>query len=193
MRKTNQVITLEVEGRTFCVGSDGKGLYVRKDKSPLYEMVKNKTEFSITEVKEEDRETKVRKAALEYLKHINETISVWDLPYRHYSADVGGILVGNENFKAKYDNGYGDVFNRRVILIEKTRSYLLQKIRQPLRHAGFFVGKGYIYDYDIPEDAKPIYEVDGEYSVFQILDDKDIENPHLRPMPTGNMLIVRNV
>ena len=194
MKNENQGFTLELEGKTFYVGSDGKGLYVRKDKSPLYEMVKNKTEFSITEVEEEGRGTKVRKAMLEYfLKHINETISVWDLPYRHYSADAGGILIGNETFKAKYDNGYGDVFNRRVILLEKTRPYLLQKIRQPLRRAGFFVGKGYVYDYDIPEEAKPIYEVDGEYSVFQILDDKDVENPHLRPMPTGNMLIVRNV
>lgn len=126
------------------------------------------------------------------MRNNDEKISVWDLPYKHYSADVGGILIGNENFKAKYDNGYGDVFNRRVILIENAL-LMLQKIRQPLRHAGSFVGKGYVYDYDIPEDAKPIYEVDGEYFVFQILDDKDIENPHLKSMPTGNMLIVKNV
>lgn len=53
------------------------------------------------------------------------------------------------------------------------------------------MGKGYVYDYDIQEDANPIYEVDGEYSVFQILDDIDVENPHLRPMPTGNMLLIK--
>lgn len=126
------------------------------------------------------------------MRNNDEKISVWDLPYKHYSADAGGILIGNETFKIRFGNGYGDVLNKRVILIEDT-SFMPQKIRQPLRHAGFFVGKGYVYDYDIPEDAKPIYEVDGEYSVFQILDDKDVENPHLRPMPTGNMLIVRNV
>lgn len=192
MRNKDQALTLEVEGKTFCVGSDGRGLYVRKEKLPLYEMVKNKSEFSITEIEEGDKEAKVRKAAIEYLKYINETISVWDLPYRHYSADVGGILIGNETFKAKYDNGYGDVFNKRVILIKNT-PLMLQKIRQPLRHAGSFVGKGYVYDYDIPEDAKPVYEINGEYSVFQILDDYDIENPHLKPMPTGCMLIVKNV
>lgn len=126
------------------------------------------------------------------MRNNDEKISVWDLPYKHYSADVGGILIGNDNFKAKYDNGYGDVFNRRVILIENAL-LMLQKIRQPLRYAGSFIGKGYVYDYDIPEDANPIYEVDGEYFVFQILDDKDIENPHLKSMPTGNMLIVKNV
>lgn len=193
MKNENQGFTLELEGKTFGVGSDGRGLYIRKSNSHLYEMVKSKAEFSVAGINQkEDREAKVRKAALEYLKYIDETISVWDLPYKHYSADVGGILIGNENFKAKYDNGYGDVFNRRVILIENAL-LMLQKIRQPLRHAGSFVGKGYVYDYDIPEDAKPIYEVDGEYFVFQILDDKDIENPHLKSMPTGNMLIVKNV
>ena len=29
------------------------------------------------------------------------------------------------------------------------------------------------------------------YSAFQILDDKDIENLHLKPMPTGNILIIK--
>lgn len=190
MRNTNQVFTLEVEGRTFCVGSDGRGLYVRKEKSPLYEMIKNKSEFSITELKEGNKETKVRKAVLEYLEYISETISVWDLPYKHYSADAGGLLIGNENFKARYSNGYGDVLNKRIILIDNLLPFM-KEIRQPLRHAGTFIGKGYVYDYDIPEDAKPIYEVDGEYLVYQILDDKDIENPHLKTMPTGNMLIIK--
>lgn len=125
------------------------------------------------------------------MRNNDEKISVWDLPYKHYSADAGGILIGNETFRVSFDNGYGDVINKRVILIKDTPITLLN-IKQPIRPVGSFAGKGYIYDYDIPEDAKPIYEVDGEYSVFQILDDKDIENPHLRPMPTGNMLIVRN-
>ena len=126
------------------------------------------------------------------MRNNDEKISVWDLPYKHYSADAGGILIGNEAFKVRFGNGYGDVLNKRVILIEDTPITPLM-IRQPLRHAGSFVGKGYVYDYDIPEGAKPIYEVDGEYSVYQILDDKDIENPSLRPMPTGCMLIVKNV
>ena len=119
-----------------------------------------------------------------------KTINVWDLPYKHYSADAGGILIGNETFKVRFGNGYGDVLNKRVILIEDT-SFTPLMIRQPIRHAGTFMGKGYVYDYDIQEDAKPLYEVSGEYSVYQILDDKDIENPNLRPMPTGCMLIMR--
>lgn len=124
------------------------------------------------------------------MRNNDEKISVWDLPYKHYSADAGGILIGNETFKIRFGNGYGDVLNKRVILIEDT-SFMPQKIRQPLRHAGTFIGKGYVYDYDIPEDAKPLYEVDGEYAVYQILDDIDIEHPNLRPMPTGCMLIIR--
>ena len=126
------------------------------------------------------------------MRNSDEKISVWDLPYKHYSADAGGILIGNETFKVRFDNGYGDVLNKRVILIEDTPITLLN-IRQPIRHAGTFMGKGYVYDYDIQEDAKPLYEVSGEYSVYQILDDIDVENPNLRPMPTGNMLIVRNI
>ena len=185
-----QVFTLKVEGKIFCVGNDGRGLYTRKNKSGLYEMVKSKANFSIVGVEEEAREAKVRKAALEYLKSIDETIPAWGLPYKHYSADAGGILIGNETFKVRFDNGYGDVLNKRVILIEDT-SFMPQKIRQPLRHAGTFIGKGYVYDYDIPEDAKPLYEVSGEYSVYQILDDIDVENPNLRPMPTGCMLIIK--
>ena len=119
-----------------------------------------------------------------------KAINVWDLPYKHYSADAGGVLIGNESFMTRFDNGYGDVLNKRVILIEDT-SFTPLMIRQPLRHAGTFMGKGYVYDYDIQEDAKPLYEVSGEYSVYQILDDIDVENPNLRPMPTGCMLIIR--
>lgn len=124
------------------------------------------------------------------MRNNDEKISVWDIPYKHYSADAGGVLIGNESFMTRFDNGYGDVLNKRVILIED-KSFTPLMIRQPLRHAGTFMGKGYVYDYDIPEDAKPIHEVDGEYAVFQILDDKDIENPHLRPMSTGNMLLIK--
>lgn len=69
-----QVFTLKVEGKIFCVGNDGRGLYTRKNKSGLYEMVKSKANFSIVGVEEEAREAKVRKAALEYLKSIDETM-----------------------------------------------------------------------------------------------------------------------
>ena len=42
-----QVFTLKVEGKIFCVGSDGRGLYTRKSNSAIYEMVKSKAKFSI--------------------------------------------------------------------------------------------------------------------------------------------------
>ena len=66
-----QVFTLKVEGKIFCVGSDGRGLYTRKNNSPIYEMVKSKAKFSVIGLKEEEREAKVIKAALEYLKYID--------------------------------------------------------------------------------------------------------------------------
>ena len=66
-----QVFTLKVEGKIFCVGNDGRGLYTRKNKSGLYEMVKSKAKFSIIGVEEAAKEAKVRKAALEYLKSID--------------------------------------------------------------------------------------------------------------------------
>lgn len=125
------------------------------------------------------------------MRNNDEKIFVWDLPYKHYSADAGGVLIGNESFMTRFDNGYGDVLNKRVILIEDALPFTPLMIKQPLRHAGTFMGKGYVYDYDIQEDAKPLYEVSGEYSVYQILDDIDIEHPNLRPMPTGCMLIIR--
>lgn len=66
-----QVFALKVEGIIFCVGSDERGLYTRKNNSAIYEMVKSKAKFSIVGVDEEAREAKVRKAALEYLKYID--------------------------------------------------------------------------------------------------------------------------
>lgn len=66
-----QVFTLKVEGKIFCVGSDGRGLYTRKSNSALYEMVKSKAKFSIVGAEEAAKEAKVRKAALEYLKYID--------------------------------------------------------------------------------------------------------------------------
>lgn len=41
------------------------------------------------------------------MRNSDEKISVWDLPYKHYSADAGGILIGNESFMTRFDNGYG--------------------------------------------------------------------------------------
>ena len=65
------VFTLKVEGKIFCVGSDGRGLYTRKSNSALYEMVKSKAKFNTVGAEEEAIEAKVRKAALEYLKYID--------------------------------------------------------------------------------------------------------------------------
>ena len=81
--------------------------------------------------------------------------------------------------------------SRARILIEDFEHKIVPyKIREKLRYVNSFQGKGYIYDYDIPEDAKPLYEVDGNYSVWQILYDNE-KDSLISGMPTANMLIVK--
>lgn len=185
---------LQIEDKVFHTDFDGKGLYFYC-KDHLFGKtitIKPKKEFSIANIKlDSSKRAKIRKAALEYIEYLKNTISVWDLPYKHYSADCGSILIGNEYFYARYSNGYGDVSNKRIILIEDFEHKIVPyKIREKLRYVNSFQGKGYIYDYDIPEDAKPLFEVDGEYSVWQILFDNEEDSSTLN-MPTANMLIVK--
>lgn len=185
---------LQIEDKVFYTDFDGKGLYFYYKDHPFdkHTTIKTKKEFSIANIKlDSNKRAKVRKAALEYIEYLKNTISVWDLPYKHYSADCGDILIGNESFYARYGNGYGDVYSKRIILIEDPGYNIVPyKIREKLRYVNSFQGKGYIYDYDIPEDAKPLYEIDGNYSVWQILYDIELKSSALG-MSTGNMLIVK--
>lgn len=185
---------LQIEDKVFHTDFNGQGLYFYYKDHPFEKTttIKTKKEFSIANIKlDSNKKAKIRKAALEYIEYLKNTISVWDLPYKHYSADCGCILIGNESFYAKYSNGYGDVSNKRIILIEDFEHKIVPyKIREKLRYVNNFQGKGYIYDYDIPEEAKPLFEVDGEYSVWQILYDNEEDSSALN-MPTANMLIVK--
>lgn len=187
---------LQIEDKVFYTDLDGKGLYFYYKNDPFgkHTTIKQKKEFSIANIKlDSNKKAKVRKAALEYIEYLKNTISVWDLPYKHYCADCGCILVGNESFYAKYSNGYGDVYNKRIILIDDPDYKIVPyKIREKLRFVSIFQGKGYIYDYDIPEDAKPLYEIDGEYAVWQILFDNEEDSSALG-MPSANMLIVKHI
>ena len=185
---------LQIEDKVFHTDFDGKGLYFYYKDHPFGKTttIKTKKEFSIANIKlDSSKRAKIRKAALEYIEYLKNTISVWDLLYKYYSADCGCILIGNESFYARYSNGYGDVSSKRVILIEDFEHKIVPcKIREKLRYVNSFQGKGYIYDYDIPENAKPLYEIDGEYSVWQILFDNKEDSLALG-MSTANMLIVK--
>ena len=185
---------LQIEDKVFHTDFDGKGLYFYYKDHPFGKIttIKTKKEFSVANIKlDSSKRAKIRKVALEYIECLKNTISVWNLPCKYYSADCGSILIGNESFYARYSNGYGDVFNKRIILIEDLEHKLVPyKIREKLRYINSFQGKGYIYDYDIPEEAKPLYEVDGNYSVWQILYDNE-KDSLISGMPTANMLIVK--
>lgn len=185
---------LQIEDKVFHTDFDGKGLYFYYKDHPFGKIttIKTKKEFSVANIKlDSSKRAKIRKVALEYIECLKNTISVWNLPCKYYSADCGSILIGNESFYARYSNGYGDVSNKRIILIEDFEHKIVPyKIREKLRYVNSFQGKGYIYDYDIPEDAKPLYEVDGNYSVWQILYDNE-KDSLISGMPTANMLIVK--
>lgn len=120
-----------------------------------------------------------------------EKIDVRRLPSYKYCSDCGNIMVGNDSFKAMFSNGCGDCFTNRIyILDDKSKSAL--DVEQKLQWAGEFKGTGYIYDYDIPEDAKPLFELNGSYNIYQIMDDEYADSVSKLIIPTGDILIVKN-
>ena len=120
-----------------------------------------------------------------------EKIDVRTLPFKKYCSDCGNILVGNNSLKAMYSNGYGDCTLTKVYLLDDSTKCALD-VKTKLQWIGEFIGTGYIYDYDIPEEAKPLFKLNGSYNIYQIMDDEYADSVSKLIIPTGDILIVKN-
>ena len=120
-----------------------------------------------------------------------EKIDVRRLPYHNYCSDCGDIMVGNDSFKAMCSNGYGDCTLAKVYLLDDSTKSALD-VKTKLQWIGEFKGTGYVYDCDIPEDAKPLFELNGSYNIYQIMDEEYVDSVSKIRIPTGDILIVKN-
>lgn len=80
-----------------------------------------------------------------------------------YISNMGGITIGDENFKAIYSNGKGDG-EFKVIIYEKGEKLIVNEL--------YFIesisGKNfYVYKYDCDRDYGIIAELSGKYGVYR--------------------------
>lgn len=91
-----------------------------------------------------------------------------DRCFKTYS-DVGGLLVGNENFQVLIPNGKGDG-TTRVAVFKKNDSVSvgLIELMMDRKHGPTLNGKFNIYSYDCdnPEKDEPLKTLDGRYFTY---------------------------
>ena len=90
-----------------------------------------------------------------------------------------------------YSNGYGDCTLAKVYLLDDSKKSALD-VKTKLQWICEFKGTGYVYDCDIPEDAKPLFELNGSYNIYQIMDDEYADSVSKIRIPTGDILIIKN-
>lgn len=116
-------------------------------------------------------------------KRSGKSISVWDLPCYTYSADCGSIMTGTDRFFAHHSNGYGDCSDKRIFLLEDYENENPEEvIMELLRFSEMVEGVGYVYNYDVPGEACPMFELNGKYMIYLVMNRESMQ-------PTGNMLI----
>lgn len=116
-------------------------------------------------------------------KRRGRSISVWDLPCYRYSADCGSIMIGTDRFFAHHQNGIGDCSNNCIFLLEghenENPAYIIMEF---LIFTEMVEGVGYVYNYDVPGEACPLFELDGKYMIYLVMN-------RVTMQPTGHILI----
>lgn len=112
-----------------------------------------------------------------------KSISIWDLPRYRYTTHCGSIMTGTDRFFIHHPNGYGNCSWQHIFLLEghekENPEYIIMEL---LRFSEMIEGVGYVYDGDVPGEACPLFELDGKYKIYLVLDMINIQ-------PTGNVLI----
>lgn len=92
-------------------------------------------------------------------------------------------MTGSDRFFAHHSNGYGDCYNKRIFLLENHENENPEDvIMELLRFSEMVEGVGYVYNYDVPGEACPLFELDGKYKIYLVLN-------MVSTQPTGNVLI----
>lgn len=116
-------------------------------------------------------------------KRFANSISIWDLPRYRYTTHCGSIMTGTDRFFVHHPNGYGNCSWQHIFLLEghekKNPECIIMEL---LRFSEMIEGVGYVYDGDVPGEACPLFELDGKYKIYLVLDMINIQ-------PTGNVLI----
>lgn len=111
------------------------------------------------------------------------SISVWDLPRYRYTTHSGSIMTGTDRFFVHHPNGYGDSSWKYIFLLEGHEKEIPECIiKELLSFSERIEGVGYVYNGDVPGEACPLFELDGEYMIYLVLDMVSVQ-------PTGNVLI----
>ena len=110
------------------------------------------------------------------------SISVWDLTRYRYTTHCGPIMTGTDRFFVHHTKGYGNCSQHIFLLegYEKENPACIMK--ELLRFSEIVEGVGYVYDGDIPGEACPMFELDGKYKIYLVLNMVSVQ-------PTGNVLI----
>lgn len=115
-------------------------------------------------------------------KRSGKSISVWDLPCYRYTTHCGSIMTGTDRFFVHHPNGYGNC-SQHIFLLEgyekENPAYIMKEL---LRFSEMVEGVGYVYDGDVPGEGYPLFELDGKYKIYLVLNMVSVQ-------PTGNVLI----